>query len=179
MGLAKETDFALNALNFYSHKLVIIPVSLATAFSLTLVPNITKAYVEQDRQGLQGMLNQSIQVLLFLTVPAVVGMSVLAEPIYTVFYGHDPFGTEVLRAYAPVAILFALYSVTAAIMQGIDEQRFTILSLLVGLLIKLSLNIPLIKMMETKGAILATALGYGAAIIINLIVIKIYSRYRI
>ena len=75
----------------------------------------------------------------------------------------------------PSFLLF--YSVTAAIMQGINEQRFTILSLLVGLLIKLALNIPLIQLMETKGAILATALGYGAAIIINLIVIKTYAQY--
>ncbi|MBB6445760.1 putative polysaccharide biosynthesis protein [Bacillus benzoevorans] len=178
IGLAKESDFAFSALNFYSHKLVIIPVSLATAFSLTLVPNITKSYIEQDFKGMYKMLNQTFQVLLFLTVPAVVGMSLLAEPIYTAFYGHDLSGTEVLRAYSPVAILFALYSVTAAIMQGINEQRFTILSLLVGLLIKLSLNIPLIKLMETKGAILATALGYGAAILINLVVIKIYAQYN-
>ena len=177
IGLAKESDFAFSALNFYSHKLVIIPVSLATAFSLTLVPNITKMYVERDRQGLNRELNQTFQVLLFITLPAVVGLSLLAEPVYTVFYGHDLYGTEVLRLYAPVAILFAFYSVTAAIMQGINEQRFTILSLLVGLLIKLALNIPLIQLMETKGAILATALGYGAAIIINLIVIKTYAQY--
>ena len=177
IGLAKESDFAFSALNFYSHKLVIIPVSLATAFSLTLVPNITKMYVERDRQGLSRELNQTFQVLLFITLPAVVGLSLLAEPVYTVFYGHDLYGTEVLRLYAPVAILFAFYSVTAAIMQGINEQRFTILSLLVGLLIKLALNIPLIQLMETKGAILATALGYGAAILINLIVIKIYAQY--
>ena len=162
IGLAKESDFAFSALNFYSHKLVIIPVSLATAFSLTLVPNITRKYVERDRQGLNRELNQTFQVLLFLTLPAVVGMVLLAEPIYTVFYGHDLYGTDVLRWYAPVAILFALYSVTAAIMQGINEQRFTILSLLVGLLIKLTLNIPLIQLMETKGAILATTLGYVA-----------------
>ncbi|WP_071393794.1 putative polysaccharide biosynthesis protein [Bacillus tuaregi] len=177
IGLASEADFAFTTLNFYSHKLVIIPVSLATAFSLTLVPNITQTYVENDRKGLNRQLNQSFQVLLFLTLPAVVGMSLLAEPIFTAFYGHDVLGTEVLRAYAPVAILFALYSVTAAIMQGIDEQRFTILSLLVGLLIKLSLNIPLIKLMQTEGAILATALGYGAAIMINLFVIKTYTQY--
>ncbi len=177
MGLAEEADFALNKLNFYSHKLVIIPVSLATGFSLTLVPSITKSYIEQDWRGLHRMLNQTFQVLLFITIPAVAGMSLLAEPIYTVFYQPDPLGSAVLQAYAPVAILFALYSVTAAIMQGINEQRFTILSLLVGLLIKLSLNIPLIKLMETKGAVLATALGYGAAIIINLVVIKMYARY--
>jgi O-antigen/teichoic acid export membrane protein len=174
----KMADTAFSILNFQSQKIVIIPVSLATAFSLTLVPSITKAFVGNDQKSMNHQLNQSFQVLLFLTLPAAIGISILAAPVYTVFYEHDPLGIEVLRVYAPVAILFSLYSVTAAIMQGINEQRFTILSLLVGLLIKLSLNIPLIKVMQTEGAILATTLGYLAAIIINLIVIKTYSGYR-
>ena len=173
----KLADTAFGILNFESHKIVIIPVSLATAFSLTLVPSITKAFIENDRNNLNHQLNQTFQVLLFLTLPAAIGLSLLAEPIYTVFYEHDPLGTDVLSAYAPVAILFSLYSVTAAILQGINEQRFTILSLLVGLLIKLAINIPLIKMFETRGAVLATAIGYTAAIVINLIVIKTFSRY--
>jgi O-antigen/teichoic acid export membrane protein len=177
IGLAKQTDYAFSVLNFESHKLVIIPVSLATAFSLTLVPSVTKAFVEGNRKDLFRQLNQTFQVLLFLTLPAVVGLSLLAEPFFTVFYEHKELGTEVLRAYAPVAILFALYSVTAAILQGINEQRFTILALLVGLLIKLSLNIPLIKILETNGAVLATALGYGVAIMINMYVIRKFARY--
>lgn len=177
IGLGAQSDNAFSILNFQSHKLVIIPVSLATAFSLTLVPSVTAAFVEDDRKNLNRQLNQTFQVLLFLTLPAVLGLALLAEPFYTVFYEHVPLGTEVLRTYAPVAILFALFSVTAAILQGINEQKFTILSLLVGLLIKLSLNIPLIKLMETKGAILATALGYGAAILINLFVIRKFAQY--
>jgi O-antigen/teichoic acid export membrane protein len=176
-GKGAIAESAFSILNFQSHKLVIIPVSLATAFSLTLVPTITKAFVEGSRTDLNRQLNQTFQVLLFLTLPAVLGLSLLAEPFYTVFYEHVPLGTEVLRTYAPVAILFALFSVTAAILQGINEQRFTILSLLVGLLIKLSLNIPLIKIMETEGAILATALGYCAAILINFIVIRKFANY--
>ncbi|MCQ6278430.1 polysaccharide biosynthesis protein [Bacillus sp. EB600] len=173
----KLADTAFSILNFESQKIVIIPVSLATAFSLTLVPSVTKAYIANDREDMNHQLNQAFQVLLFLTLPAAMGLSLLAEPIYTVFYEHDPLGISVLAAYSPVAILFSLYSVTAAILQGINEQRFTMLSLLVGLLVKLSLNIPLIKAMQTQGAVLATALGYAAAIIINLVVIKIYSRY--
>ncbi|WP_428911278.1 putative polysaccharide biosynthesis protein [Niallia sp. Krafla_26] len=172
IGLAKQADFAYSALNFYSHKLVIIPVSLATAFSLTLVPNITNSFISGDRKEVHAQISQTFQVIFYLTLPAVIGMALLAEPIYTAFYGYDPYGTEVLRYYAPVALLFAIYPVTAAIMQGINEQRYTVLSLLVGLLIKLTLNIPLIKLMETQGAILATVLGYSAAVIINLIVIK-------
>ncbi len=179
MGVAKKlADTAFGILNFESHKIVIIPVSLATAFSLTLVPSITKAFVENDQQNLNRQLNQTFQVLLFLTLPAAIGLSLLAEPVYTAFYEHDPLGTQVLAAYAPVAILFSLYTVTAAILQGINEQRFTILSLLVGLLVKLSINIPLIKMFETRGAVLATALGYTVAIVINLFVIKKFSRYQ-
>ncbi|MFL6557506.1 MAG: oligosaccharide flippase family protein [Bacillus sp. (in: firmicutes)] len=179
MGNAKQVaEAAFGILNFESHKIVIIPVSLATAFSLTLIPSVTKAFVENDRKNMNRQLNQTFQVLLYLTLPAAIGLSLLAEPVYTAFYEHDSLGTQVLGAYAPVAILFSLYSVTAAILQGINEQRFTILSLLVGLLLKFALNIPLIKMFETRGAVLATALGYTAAIVINLIVIKTFSRYR-
>ncbi|MDP4171524.1 MAG: polysaccharide biosynthesis protein [Bacillota bacterium] len=170
-------DAAFGILNFESHKIVIIPVSLATAFSLTLVPSVTKAFVENNRKSMFRQLNQTFQVMLYLTLPAAIGLSILAEPVYTVFYEHDALGTQVLGAYAPVAILFSLYSVTAAILQGINEQRFTTLSLLVGLLLKFALNIPLIRLFETRGAVLATALGYTAAIIINLIVIKKYSSY--
>jgi O-antigen/teichoic acid export membrane protein len=177
IGMGAVATEAFSILNFQSHKLVIIPVSLATAFSLTLVPSVTAAFVENNVKNLNYQLNQTFQVLLFLTLPAVLGLSLLAEPFYTVFYEHVPLGTEVLRTYAPVAILFALFSVTAAILQGINEQKFTILSLLVGLLIKLSLNIPLIKLMETQGAIVATALGYLTAILINLFVIRKFAGY--
>jgi O-antigen/teichoic acid export membrane protein len=176
-----DTDFtnaAFSILNFESHKIVIIPVSLATGFSLTLVPSITKAFMAKDRKGLNQQLNQSFQVLLYLTLPAAIGLSLLAEPIYTVFYEHKLLGIEVLRAYAPVAILFALYLVTAAILQGINEQRFTVLTLLVGLLIKLSLNIPMLKMFGTRGAVLATALGYIAAISINFFVIRKFAGFQ-
>jgi O-antigen/teichoic acid export membrane protein len=178
IGIAKdEAVSAFSVLNFQTHKLVIIPVSLATAFSLTLVPSITKAFTENDRKGMRRQLDQTFQVLMYLTVPAALGMALLAEPMFTVFYSNNDLGTQVLMTYAPVAILFALYSVTAAILQGINEQRFTILSLLTGLLVKLSLNIPLVKLFETQGAVLATALGYTAAIVINMLVIKTFARY--
>jgi O-antigen/teichoic acid export membrane protein len=172
-----EASSAFSVLNFQSHKLVIIPVSLATAFSLTLVPSITKAFTENDRKGMRRQLDQTFQVLMYLTVPAAIGIAILAEPMYTIFYAHNDLGTEVLTTYAPVAILFALFSVTAAILQGINEQRFTILSLLTGLLVKLTFNIPLIKLFETQGAVMSTALGYIAAIVINMIVIKKFAKY--
>ncbi|KPL59121.1 putative polysaccharide biosynthesis protein [Rossellomorea vietnamensis] len=178
IGNAKVSDHAFAVLNFYTHKLVIIPVSLATAFSMTLIPLITTSYTSGDRKTMRRNIDQTFQILLFLTVPAALGLALLAEPMYTLFYHSDPLGTSILRSYAPVAILFALFAVTAAILQGIDEQKFTIFSLLVGLFLKLVLNIPLIRLFETQGAVLATTIGYVVAILINLYVIKKYARYQ-
>ncbi|GER66469.1 transporter [Weizmannia acidilactici] len=178
INLGKVWETQLGILNFQSHKLVIIPVSLATAFSMTLVPMITEAFAKRQRDMLIRSVDQTLQVLLFITVPAALGMSLLARPIFAIFYNTDnAISVSVLMHYAPVAILFSLYSVTAAIMQGINEQRWTILSLLVGLLFKLSLNIPLIKMYGIIGAVYATAIGYMASILISFIVIKVFAAY--
>lgn len=179
IGQAKIADTVFGIVNFSTQKIVIIPVSLATAFAMTIVPLVTSSFVSGEAGKVKKQLDQTFQVLLFLTVPAVVGIMLLAEPFYTAFYEQSSLGTDILRTYAPVAILFALFTVTAAILQGINEQRFTVFSLLVGILLKLALNIPLIKLFQGEGAIYATAIGYGASIVINLLVIKYYAGYSL
>lgn len=180
IGLKETTDLAYGVLNVTSQKLVMIPMTLATAFSLSIVPNVTKSFVEEKWKLFKSQLDQTFQILFFILIPAVIGMSVLAQTVYASFYGYEDIGigTEILAVYAPVAVLFALFSVTASILQGINQQRFTVLSLLTGILIKLSLNIPLIHIFEARGAVYATALGYLASAIINLYVIHYFTNYR-
>lgn len=174
----KYADTAIAILNVYAQKLVIIPMTLATGFSMAIVPSITKAFVEDKPDVYKQQLDQSFQVLIFLTLPAVVGMSLLAEPIYTVFYGYNELGVEVLQLYAPTAILFAFFSVTAAVLQGINQQKYTVLSLLVGILVKLTLNIPFIKLFATAGSVFATTIGYLVATLINFYVIHHFTGYK-
>lgn len=171
IGKASVSDTYLGMLNFTTHKLVMIPVMLATGFSMTLIPLITSFYAKQDFMNVRKSLDQAFQILLFLTLPAALGISVLADEFYTVFYETSDVGATVLAHYAPVAILFALYPVTTSILQGIDRQKLIILNLLIGILTKLVLNTPFIKMFETDGAILATSAGYIVAIALNMVAI--------
>lgn len=168
----------LGMLNFSTHKLVMIPVMLATGFSMTLIPLVTSYYAKQDFVQVRKSLDQSFQILLFLTLPAALGISVLANEFYLVFYEQSETGSTVLAHYAPVAILFALYPVTTAILQGIDRQKIIILNLLIGILAKLVLNTPFIKAFETDGAILATACGYMVAIVLNMFAISKTLHYK-
>lgn len=175
---AASSGIYLSILNFTAHKLVMIPVMLATGFSMALIPLITRYFTKQEFILVNRTLDQAFQILLFLTLPAVVGMTLLSNELYHIFYEISDAGAEILAHYLPVAILFALFPVTASILQGINQQKWIILNLLTGLLLKLALNIPLIKLFETDGAIAATIIGYVVAIGMNLIVIKVTMNYK-
>jgi O-antigen/teichoic acid export membrane protein len=181
IGKDRLSEMAFSTLNFSSHKLVMIPVSLATAFALTLIPTVTKSFTEKNYQLLHQQISQSFQVVVFLTLPAVVGLSVLSYPAFAFFFDvndAETIGGFVLKWYAPVALLFAFFTITSAILQGINQQRFAVVSLFIGLLLKMTLNVPLIQMFETLGSIIATAIGFIASIAVNFWVIKKYANFR-
>ena len=173
-----NSNMYFTMLNFLTHKLVMIPVMVATGFSMALIPVITSYYTKKDQKGITRSLDQTFQIMLYLTIPIVLGLIVLSDEFYTFFYSENPIGADVLATYAPVAIMFGLYSVTAAILQGIDRHKWIIFTSLTGLLFKMILNIPLIKLFEVNGAIAATAIGYAVAVGINIYVISRVLHYR-
>ena len=126
-------------LNMSTNKIVMIPTSLSAGFAVSLIPFITKTYEEGRLEEMHRQIRTSIGVLMFITVPASIGIMALAQPLFTVFYGYDPIvhghdpnfdGSRLLFYYAPVAILISLLSVTASMLQGIDKQKLTVFVIL-------------------------------------------------
>ncbi|MCM3490016.1 polysaccharide biosynthesis protein [Alkalihalophilus marmarensis] len=157
-----------------AHKIVLIPLALSTAFSITLLPLITHHYIREEKGELIEKVNKTYQVILFFTLPAAIGMTVLSYPIFGAFYGLDSIvvGGEVLRYYGPMVILYSFFSVSAAILQGLNKQKYAIYALLIGLLFKLVLNNLLMHSLGEIGSIIATYIGYAMAILIIMIAIK-------
>ncbi|WP_246941368.1 putative polysaccharide biosynthesis protein [Bacillus pinisoli] len=173
----KFSEYVYSVIQFNVPKLIMIPVSLATAFGLTLVPAITKAFTDGDRKLLHTQINQSIQIVFFLTLPAVVGLAVLSDELYALFYNVDEHGSMLLAWYAPVAVLFAFFTITAAMLQGIQKQKLAVISLAFGLILKFSLNVPLIMLFGGIGSILATGIGYLGSVIYSLAMIKRHAQF--
>lgn len=169
IGQGDLSAVALSTINLYGHKLVIIPVTIATGLSLAILPVLTQSFTENNRKLLFTQINQSLQITLLLVVPAVVGLATLSYEAYGSLYGMDDlnYTGSLLTWYTPVALLFALFTVTSAILQGINEQRYAVLSLLVGFLVKVLLNSIFIHTFGAKGIIFATALAVGTAVSLN------------
>lgn len=172
-----ESVFAI--ITQIAHKLVMIPVSLATALALTLIPVITKSFTQNNKEILHKQITQTFQMVLYLTAPAAIGLAVLAYPAYGALFGMPSMETGgfYLQWYAPTALWFALFTVTAAILQGLNQQRFAFISLSVGFLAKLLLNKPLLLVFAGTGSVIATDIGYTLSILFNLYIIKKYSGF--
>lgn len=163
-------DNAFSTINLYGHKLVLIPITLATGLSLATLPTLTKSFVDRNQTLLFQQINQALQIIMLLIMPAVVGMSVLSYEIWGAFYGVGEFielNGSILGWYAPVALFFALFTVTSSILQAINQQHFAVVSLLVGITIKVSLNIPLMELFGPKGAVIGTMIAAFITVVLN------------
>ncbi len=174
IGLGSIAELSFAAIHFNGNKLIVIPVMVATGMSLTLVPALTESYTNQRYDKLAREINLSIQIVLFLVIPAVFGLIALSSEAYgSLFSMEDLSVTSALLAWnAPLALFLALFTVSSAILQGINEQRFAVFSLFVGFIVKLTLNSFLIHTFGAKGSIFATGLAVGAATFVNLWRIK-------
>src|SRR5699024_10903500 len=89
IGQGHISDIALSTINLYGHKLVIIPVTVATGLSLAIIPVLTQSFTDNNRQLLFTQINQAFQITLLLVVPAIVGLTTLAYEAYGALYGME------------------------------------------------------------------------------------------
>ncbi|KYG26653.1 polysaccharide biosynthesis protein [Alkalihalobacillus trypoxylicola] len=175
-----NTDAFFGILTGTVHKVVLIPMALATALSITLVPTITRSFTNRDHETLQKQITQTYQIILFISIPAAIGMFVLGDSIYISLYGfdHEVLGGAILSIYGPITILFSIFAVTSAILQGMNRQKTAVLALIVGLMIKMLTNYWFIITFGEYGAIISSYLGFGIAIAINVWGIGHYANFR-
>lgn len=168
-------------LTMNDQKIVLIPVVLATSLASSAVPAIISSFSRNDIAEVNNKITQAFELVLFLTVPASIGLSSLGYMVHS-FFSIDPeklrIGGQILTWYAPTAILFALFQVSASILQGINSQRVTLISLGIGISVKILLNPISMKFIGYIGPILSTDIGYLLCILINAIAIKKVTGYR-
>lgn len=177
IGKADIVDGRFSALQLVN-KIVMIAVAIAPAFSSTFLPSITRLYAVGEKAGVSNQINKVVLSLMMVVLPALVGMYILADPLYSAFYSRSLINSELLRVYLPLAILYSIYSLTSVIMQAINRQLINLITIIFGLVVKYVTIKPLVIMFETNGVILSSIVTYLVMIIINLVVINAEVRLR-
>lgn len=149
--------YALFAFN--ANKLYMIVISLASALAATVIPLLAMARAQNDQDGMRKQIQNVLLLFYFVMIPAALGLFAVAQQIYTVFYRYDRAGIVVLQFAAFIAIPMGLYTVGAAMMQGISENRRMMKYLAIGLIVKIIIQFPCIWAFQGLGPLLATGLS--------------------
>lgn len=80
---------------------------IGTAIAIALLPSLSEYLTKNERQRFQDTVNQALQVMLALTLPVAVVLSVVIRPLVQVVFRFDPSETE-LVVWATRAFLLGL-----------------------------------------------------------------------
>lgn len=149
-------------------KLTMVVVAIATSIALTGMPLITSLATQGNRHELGKMLSLNLQLFVYLITPATFGLILLAYPLNTVFYSADRLGSYVLIESAVAALFIGLFTVASTLLQGLDHDRSAVFYWLIGLIIKSVIQVPLIRVLEVYGPLLATMLGLAVTCSLSL-----------
>lgn len=178
IGKADIVDGRFSALQLVN-KVVMIAVAIAPAFSSTFLPSITRLFARGDKVSVSSQINRVVLALMMIVLPALVGMYVLADPIYSAFYSRSLENADLLRFYLPLAVLYSIYSLTSIIMQAVNRQLLNLVAIAVGLIVKYLTITPFVVRFETNGVILSSIATYMIMIFINLVIINTEVRLKI
>ena len=169
-----QAEAIMSVVSTWGLKINMIIVSISTGLMVSLIPNLTASFVKNEMDDVRSKINQTLQWLLFFTLPMTFGLSVLAKPVWTVFYGVSEFGSSVYQYYVFVALATTLFTASITILQLLKEYKHVFIGLLTGLLTNALLNIPLLYGFHKMGlpayygSITSTILGYLVCALISL-----------
>lgn len=178
-----DAETIMSMLSTWAAKFNMIVLSISTGIIISLIPNLTTIVVKKDYDDINHKINQAFSILLFFTLPMTLGISFLADSIWTVFYGTSEYGPSVLSYFIFVGFMIGLFTSTVSIIQVLKDYKTVIWSLVIGVVLKFLLNDNLIMAFYKMGlpayygVITASLIGYFVSFMICIIRLKF--KYKI
>ena len=150
------------------NKLIMIVISFGGSMAITSVPLISELIAKNDLKKLSRQVSDSLQLFFFIMLPATIGMAVVAEPLYTVFYGQNDFGTNLLQVASFMSLFLGLFVLMGSTMQAANQTRPALWALAIGLVVKLALQYPMLAIAQTNGMFISNIFGFGVTVFLML-----------
>lgn len=120
--------------------LINVPVSIASAMAVAIVPSISSARNSLSNLDIKNKVHQSIKLNMIIAFPCAVGMGVLASPILRLLF-HDArvLPTNLIRIGSIAIVFYALSTISNAVLQGINKMKLPVLHSAISLAVHIVL----------------------------------------
>ena len=123
------------------NKITMILISVGVSIGSVGLPLLTENYVKGDLKAASRLVQDSITMLFLFLLPATVGVVMVGEPLYTVFYGKPDSLAMGLFIFAVLqSTILGLYMVLSPMLQAMFRNRKAVLYFIYGSVAKLVLQ---------------------------------------
>jgi putative peptidoglycan lipid II flippase len=150
----------------FAFRLMYLPIGLfGVSIATAATPAVSRMVAEQDFGRIRSTLASALGLMLFLNVPATVGLIVLAQPIVALIFEHGRFTTADTLATAAALELYAIglvgYSIVRIIsptFYALQRSRIPVMVSAGSVAVNIALNLVLVQIMGYRGLALGTSI---------------------
>lgn len=169
---AHDVEFVTSAVSTWAPKINMIVTSLAMGMSTSFIPTMVSAYTLKKWDEVNNKFNQAIQILLVVSLPMTIGLSLLSSEVWAMFYGPSVNGSYILALNVFTGLAINIYMISSSALQGLNKFKIVYLSTITGFVTNALLDVPLMLLYSKigfppfLGAVTSSIIGYSLSIII-------------
>ncbi len=155
--------------------LVNMATILTASLAASLVPSISEAHTLGDKAAIYDRTATATRIANLITIPAFVGMWLLATPISTMLYATPKAGVSIAISALGIFLL-GIHQVTTGVLQGLGRTAIPVVNMAVsaGVKVVLSWTLTAMPSLGIKGAAWATIADFGVAALLNMFFVYRY-----
>jgi putative peptidoglycan lipid II flippase len=152
---------------YFADRLVQFPLGIfAIAAATAVLPSLSRQAAINDVVALKDTFGYAVRLILFLTIPSMVGLLILREPIVALLFQRGEFSSlstrltaQALLYYAIGLGAFAAVKIVAATFFALKDTRTPVIMALVSIVANIVFGIILMRPLAHGGLALATSLA--------------------
>lgn len=161
--------------------LINVPVSMSSALSSAIVPDISGNYAIGNKEALKESIESAIKVNMLVMIPCAVGLAVLADPIiHLLFPTATSLGGKLLRVGSITVVFYGLSTLSNGILQGLGKMKLPVRHAFAAVVLQGVALIPILFFtnMQAYALIMAMIIFSLTVCILNAHAIQKYAGYK-
>lgn len=169
---AHDVELVTSSIATWAPKINMIITSLAMGMSTSFIPTMVSAYTLGNWKEVNNKFNQAIQILLVISIPTTIGLSLLSRQVWSLFYGPSDYGSMILALNVFTGLVINIYMISSSAIQGLNKFKIVYLSAIIGFVSNAVFDVPIMLLYNKigippfLGAVTSSIIGYILSILI-------------
>lgn len=160
------TKGSISALNYGSRINSIVLGVFVTAIATVIFPMLSKESNKENLDSLKEIMGYGINIVLIITIPATIGLIILAGPFVRIFFQGGAFDSTATLMTSQAVIFYSIGMVAMAlnitlnkVYYSLQDTRTPMINGAISVGINIVLNLILVRFMGHRGLALATSIA--------------------